>query len=1647
MKLHKKNPARFLIPVLAGFFVFWFSGRAHATVKVTDSGLQINGAPFIVKGAGYNPVPIGIDPETTPPYGDYFTYNYRNIYERDFPLLRQMGANTIRLPGWNNTADHGNFLDKAYNNGVSPLYVIITFPISPALYPDIVSPDERERIKADFRSMVTAYKSHPTVLMWSIGNGLNDPRMYGDALYELFTLINEMADEAHAEEGANYHPVLVPLADIDLINTVVAYEPTVPDIDLWGSNVYRGASFGALFADFRAVSAKPILITGFGIDAYNGKGGGEYEYTGTPYQATYAQSLWKEIETNGDVSVGGVIRSYSDGWWLGKYGAASTGCPDSDPSIHGICGYPSGYDPDEYANYEWLGVMRAVKNGTNPDIMEPRAVYATLQHLWGANVLSSLFASAEADWNEKNWEKAIAGYRKIIESSPDSPIAAQAHLRVGEYRSFTMNHMDAISEYENAVMKAPGKRAAWEAKIGMAALYHLMGDYRFAYDLFSEVLEETKDWDLVKLSTYRMKETARLLGGSYQVGFRDESKLKKCSGCHESSQFTRTTAQCGAKALAEVLKFIGKEAPLKDVAEGLGVKSGFVSMAEIKREAESLGVKPTGLKLTTLDGLKGSAMPLIAHFKANHYVVVTSIGEKTLEVIDPDIGRITFTKESFRKRWSGYTLAFGESEEPGFPVATDEELKGVRGGHHLHGNNLGGPEGSPSVLFDYGPSSISGNSCAMGMPSAMVNLANLNFLVRDTDVAYGSRGPAVFVMRTYNADDPEEGIFGRSWTSNYEVSLTEDIYGDVVIKREGGKEDYFTSNGNGTFTRPRWVYDTLTKNPDGTFDLLIKGSKITQQFNAQGRLGSIKDRNNSTATLQYDAGGKLVSVTDATGRILTFTYWPGGKVQYVTDQLNRRVSYYYDSNNNLVRTVDLDGNESAYAYNEYSYMTSVTTEKGTTLITNRYYNSTFGYILASITDPLGNKKAYDVGSLLYVTDANGNTTVYYVDSPYGETTEVTDPLGNKAVRGIDSFGNIKSITDPLNNTTGITYDANGNVTSITDPLTNDVSMTYMNDNLASFTDPLNNTYFYAYNGNSNLTSATDPLNGVVRLVYNPYGEPTTLTDQRTYSTAFGYDSSGNLASVTYPLNNADVYTHDTVGRVATRRDAKNNTVTFGYDGIDRLTSITYPGGSRKTFTYDCCGMTSATGPIGALSFTYDNANRLTGFTDVYGKTVSYAYDPAGNLTSVTYPDNKTVSYTYDSANRLTSVTDWLGNVTSYSYDAAGRPVMAARPDGSVSRHIYDNAGRLASTIDYTGAGAVVSSFDYTLNGAGNRTLSAYYQPLMSEPATGKTTYAYDKENRLTKINKNTPLTYDANGNLLSKKVSNNVVATYAWDYDNMLTGATISGASYTYAYDPLGQRVKRVAGGVETRYITAGGTVLAEMDANNNITAYYVYGLGLISKVTPSGSAYYYHYDNLGSTVAMTDSSGNIVNKYAYDPYGKVLSQVEGISNPFKYVGAFGVMDEGNGLLYMRARYYDPATGRFISKDPIGWAGGLNLYAYTGNNPVNYADPLGLFWGIPMGEGYGEESAQYWADLYNQTGNPAYAVLGSIASLWTPCTSAETAITLVGGYAVAPWASKTGSWLGKIAYHSAHSGGPHQYPHLQIMIRVGKHLTKHFRIP
>jgi parallel beta-helix repeat protein len=358
--------------------------RVASLVKVQGRRLLVDGNPFLIKGVGYAPTPIGDDPEVLGNYGDYFTSDHSNLYDRDLPWIRGMKSNTLRLWNWNPAADHLDFLDKAYNDGTDPIYVIPTFWIAAGL--DLSQNAVRESLKSQFRGMVAAHKEHPAILMWAIGNELNAPWMYADHLPDLFSLIDELAAAAHEEEGPNYHPVVVPLADIDLIQTIATYENSVPHLDVWGANVYRGNSFGTLFSDFAQAGAKPLAVLEFGIDSYDQVNGDEYENLGAPYQSLYAASLWNEIRANRDICIGGTIMAYCDEWWKGKYGEASGGCPENDPSVHSACGYPTASHPDQYANEEWWGIVRirtvTGNQGLQGTVIEPRAVYQALKTEW-----------------------------------------------------------------------------------------------------------------------------------------------------------------------------------------------------------------------------------------------------------------------------------------------------------------------------------------------------------------------------------------------------------------------------------------------------------------------------------------------------------------------------------------------------------------------------------------------------------------------------------------------------------------------------------------------------------------------------------------------------------------------------------------------------------------------------------------------------------------------------------------------------------------------------------------------------------------------------------------------------------------------------------------------------------------------------------------------------------------------------------------------------------------------------------------------------------------------------------------------------------------------------------------------------------------
>jgi RHS repeat-associated protein len=323
-----------------------------------------------------------------------------------------------------------------------------------------------------------------------------------------------------------------------------------------------------------------------------------------------------------------------------------------------------------------------------------------------------------------------------------------------------------------------------------------------------------------------------------------------------------------------------------------------------------------------------------------------------------------------------------------------------------------------------------------------------------------------------------------------------------------------------------------------------------------------------------------------------------------------------------------------------------------------------------------------------------------------------------------------------------------------------------------------------------------------------------------------------------------------------------------------------------------------------------------------------------------------VTYGYDLLNRMASVTDWLGGVTAYTYDAAGNLIHTANPNASAVNYGYDTASRLISLINSGPNSATISSYAYTLDAIGNHTQVNQTEQLQTLPAVGSSDYTYDNDNRMTALD-GSPQGFDANGNM----VSINVADTLSYDYENRLTQAAfVDTSTNIYQYDGAGNRMSADRDGLVTRYVLDRNSsltqVLAETDAGGTITACYVYGLGLISKLDANGGSHYYHFDSRGSTVALTDATGQITDAYAYDPFGRPRHFSDPTDNRFRYLGRHGVIFEEGNFYYVRARFYSTRRGRFISKDPTTGndsdGQSLNRYIYALNNPERLIDISGL---------------------------------------------------------------------------------------------------------
>ena len=323
-------------------------------VQLVGKELFVDGRRFEVKSVGYQPVPIGqpISREIV-----VSIYTDPVILARDMAMLRGMNVNTIRT--WSQVPD-ATLLDACYNNGVEPIHVVMGYWLPTDGSVDYSDPGAISAIKADFQAYVAQFKNHPAVLAWGIGNENN--LAYTGDIADWYALANELAHTAYLEEGADYHPALIVnggmrhFGDTQLGSDDVS----LSFVDMWGHNAYPGASWHCYFDYYERLSAKPLLLTEFGIDAYDNRVGAEYQSV----QAAYVTAQWRGLRQH---AVGASVMAYSDEWWKADA-----------PWSHDPGGYGTHFHPDGFSNEEWWGMVAVQKNGSGPDIMVPRQVYTDL---------------------------------------------------------------------------------------------------------------------------------------------------------------------------------------------------------------------------------------------------------------------------------------------------------------------------------------------------------------------------------------------------------------------------------------------------------------------------------------------------------------------------------------------------------------------------------------------------------------------------------------------------------------------------------------------------------------------------------------------------------------------------------------------------------------------------------------------------------------------------------------------------------------------------------------------------------------------------------------------------------------------------------------------------------------------------------------------------------------------------------------------------------------------------------------------------------------------------------------------------------------------------------------------------------------------
>jgi RHS repeat-associated protein len=867
-----------------------------------------------------------------------------------------------------------------------------------------------------------------------------------------------------------------------------------------------------------------------------------------------------------------------------------------------------------------------------------------------------------------------------------------------------------------------------------------------------------------------------------------------------------------------------------------------------------------------------------------------------------------------------------------------------------------------------------------------------NHVLTKTD-ALGNKNTYTYdsLGHVLTATDPRGNVSINIYDSKGNLLSRKDRAGNTTTQT-------YTATGNiGTVTDAaggvtRYEYDAAD-NLAREIDPL--GNATTYTYDANGnRLTRSSVRTTPTGpvtmvtTYQYDARNRAIAMIDANGNTTRTEYTRTGKKSAIINPLGAATRFEYDSRGNTLRTLFPDGTQETNTYDREGRRISTADRSGHT--TTYQYDLLGRLVRTAYADGAAAQTEYDAASrVVKTTNERGFATTHTYDSA-GRVISDIDALGRITFFQYDQNGNQTQITDARGNILRHEYDANNRRIKTIYPNGTSTLTTY--DALGkttSSTDQEGQTTSFAYDAGGALIRVTDALGNTTTFGYDEAGNRIRQTDANGHITSFEYDDLGQQIRRVLPVGQSETKIYDPLGNVISKTDFNGKTITYTYSPCcNRLVSQNLPNGEQVLFAYTGTGKrTAVTDSRGTTLYTYDLRDRLTQRSEPNGAIIQYTYDAAGNRTSLVGPAGATL-YSYDALNRLTTVTDTTGGVSQYNYDEVGNRSHLAYPNGTFTEYTYDSLNRLTQLLNRDSANAVISSYSYTLGPIGNRTkvventgrtVDYSYDPThkltgetITEPSSTRTiAYVYDPVgNRLSRTDNGvvtiysydandrllsetgTTYTYDDNGNTLTRTTGAALTA-YAYDFQNRLVQAALTspGKNTTtqYTYDADGLRVQSVVNGSdETNYLVDGSQrnpeVIEERASDGTLLASYCRGDDLISQHR-NGVASYYLYDGNMSTRQLSNLSQAVTDTYDYDAFGNLLRRTGATLNNFLYNAQ--QFDPNIGFYYLRARYYDPSNGRFLTSDdfrgslfdPIS----LHKYLYGRCDPVNSTDPTGQF--------------------------------------------------------------------------------------------------------